>query len=395
MELKLDARKWRRRRGMAKLLEALAASEGETRYVGGAVRDELLDLPVNDVDLATRLRPDEVVKRLQSGGIKAVPTGIAHGTVTAVSDGHPYEITTLRRDIETFGRHATVAFTDDWKEDAARRDFTINALMGDPVTGEIFDYFGGLADLEQRLVRFIGDPFERIAEDHLRILRFFRFQARFGKSEPDPAALEACTARANDLMALSRERIADELLKLLSVAEPVATIKIMLERAILKPVIPEIEPTAWRQLQALVEAERESGLAADPLRRLNALLPRDPEIAGAVASRLKLSNRAKSRIRCASEPEIADPRAAAYRHGVECAVDRLLLAGKPSQASALASWTPPRLPTSGGALIKRGLAEGPAVSRALRGIEDRWVAAGFPSGAEFEAIVAEVLSSPR
>ena len=395
MELKLDARKWRRRRGMAKLLEALAASEGETRYVGGAVRDELLDLPVNDVDLATRLRPDEVVKRLQSGGIKAVPTGIAHGTVTAVSDGHPYEITTLRRDIETFGRHATVAFTDDWKEDAARRDFTINALMGDPVTGEIFDYFGGLADLEQRLVRFIGDPFERIAEDHLRILRFFRFQARFGKGEPDPAALEACTARANDLMALSRERIADELLKLLSVAEPVATIKIMLERAILKPVIPEIEPTAWRQLQALVEAERESGLAADPLRRLNALLPRDPEIAGAVASRLKLSNRAKSRIRCASEPEIADPRAAAYRHGVECAVDRLLLAGKPSQASALASWTPPRLPTSGGALIKRGLAEGPAVSRALRGIEDRWVAAGFPSGAEFEAIVAEVLSSPR
>ena len=395
MELKLDARKWRRRRGMAKLLEALAASEGETRYVGGAVRDELLDLPVNDVDLATRLRPDEVVKRLQSGGIKAVPTGIAHGTVTAVSDGHPYEITTLRRDIETFGRRATVAFTDDWKEDAARRDFTINALMGDPVTGEIFDYFGGLADLEQRLVRFIGDPFERIAEDHLRILRFFRFQARFGKSEPDPAALEACTARANDLMALSRERIADELLKLLSVAEPVATIKIMLERAILKPVIPEIEPTAWRQLQALVEAERESGLAADPLRRLNALLPRDPEIAGAVASRLKLSNRAKSRIRCASEPEIADPRAAAYRHGVECAVDRLLLAGKPSQASALASWTPPRLPTSGGALIKRGLAEGPAVSRALRGIEDRWVAAGFPSGAEFEAIVAEVLSSPR
>ena len=395
MELKLDARKWRRRRGMAKLLEALAASEGETRYVGGAVRDELLGLPVNDVDLATRLRPDEVVKRLQSGGIKAVPTGIAHGTVTAVSDGHPYEITTLRRDIETFGRRATVAFTDDWKEDAARRDFTINALMGDPVTGEIFDYFGGLADLEQRLVRFISDPFERIAEDHLRILRFFRFQARFGKGEPDPAALEACTARANDLMALSRERIADELLKLLSVAEPVATIKIMLERAILKPVIPEIEPTAWRQLQALVEAESESGLAAEPLRRLTALLPRDPEIAGAVASRLKLSNRAKSRIRCASEPEIADPRAAAYRHGVECAVDRLLLAGKPSQASALASWTPPRLPTSGGALIKRGLAEGPAVSRALRGIEDRWVAAGFPSGAEFEAIVAEVLSSPR
>jgi poly(A) polymerase len=224
MELRLDPAKWRRRQGMMKLLDALGAGEGETRYVGGAVRDDLLGLPVNDVDLATRLRPNEVVERLQAAGIKAVPTGIAHGTVTAVSDGHPYEVTTLRRDVETFGRHATVAFTGDWKEDAARRDFTINALMADPVSGEIFDYFGGLADLEQRLVRFIGDPFERIAEDHLRILRFFRFQARFGRGEPDSAALEACTARANDLMALSRERIDDELLMLLSVAKPVATV---------------------------------------------------------------------------------------------------------------------------------------------------------------------------
>jgi poly(A) polymerase len=336
-----------------------------------------------------------VVERLQAAGIKAVPTGIAHGTVTAVSDGHPYEVTTLRRDVETFGRHATVAFTGDWKEDAARRDFTINALMADPDSGEIFDYFGGLADLEQRLVRFIGDPFERIAEDHVRILRFFRFQARFGRGEPDSAALEACTARANDLMALSRERIADELLKLLSVANPVATVKIMLNRAILKPVIPEIGEGAWEQLHALIEAERESGLAADPLRRLAALLPRDPQIAGAVASRLKLSNRARGRIRCASQPDIAEPKAAAYREGVECAVDRLLLNGNPSEAAAIASWTPPRLPIGGGALIKRGLTEGPAVSRVLRAIEDRWIAAGFPSGPDFEAIVDEALSSPE
>jgi poly(A) polymerase len=380
---------------MMKLLDALGAGEGETRYVGGAVRDDLLGLPVNDLDLATRLRPDEVVERLQGAGIKAVPTGIAHGTVTAVSDGHPYEVTTLRRDVETFGRHATVAFTGDWKEDAARRDFTINALMADPDSGEIFDYFCGLADLEQRLVRFIGDPFERIAEDHLRILRFFRFQARFGRGEPDSAALEACTARANDLMALSRERIADELLKLLSVANPVATVKIMLNRAILKPVIPEIGEGAWEQLHALIEAERESGLAADPLRRLAALLPRDPQIAGAVASRLKLSNRARGRIRCASQPDIAEPKAAAYREGVECAVDRLLLNGNPSEAAAIASWTPPRLPIGGGALIKRGLTEGPAVSRVLRAIEDRWIAAGFPSGPDFEAIVDEALSSPE
>ncbi len=241
MELKLDAEKWRKRRGMARLLDALGADEGLTRYVGGAVRDELLGLPVNDVDLATKLSPDEVVRRLEAAKIKAVPTGIEHGTITAVSDGQPVEITTLRRDVSTDGRRATVAFTDDWQDDAARRDFTINALSADPVSGEIFDYFGGLGDLEHRHIRFIGDPLQRIAEDHLRILRFFRFHARFGSDRLDQAALDACTARANDLMALSRERIADELLKLLAVEDPSATIGIMLQRGILKPVLPEIE----------------------------------------------------------------------------------------------------------------------------------------------------------
>jgi poly(A) polymerase len=395
MELKLDARKWRRRRGMAKLLDALGANEGETRYVGGAVRDGLLGLPLNDVDLATRLRPDDVVERLQRAGLKAVPTGFEHGTVTAVSDGHPYEVTTLRRDVETFGRHATVAFTDDWKEDAARRDFTINALMADPVTGEIFDYFGGLADLERRHVRFIGDPFERIAEDHLRILRFFRFHARFGTGAPDAAALEACTRRANDLMALSRERIADELLKLLSVENPVDTVRIMLERAILKPVIPEIDERSWQSLQALILMEAEAGITADPVRRLSALLPRDPLSAGAVATRLKLSNRARKRIACAAEAEISDPRALAYRLAVECAVDRLLLAGRPREAAEIAAWTPPRLPIGGGVLIKRGLPEGPVVSRTLRAIEERWIAAGFPTGPKFDSIVSEALENSR
>jgi poly(A) polymerase len=395
MELRLDAKKWRRHRGMTKLLDALGGGEGETRYVGGAVRDGLLGLPVNDVDFATRLRPDEVVERLQAAGLKAVPTGIEHGTITAVSDGHPYEVTTLRRDVETFGRHATVAFTDDWKEDAARRDFTINALMADPVTGEIFDYFGGLPDLEQRYVRFIGDPFERIAEDHLRILRFFRFHARFGQGEPDAAALEACAARANDLMALSRERIADELLKLLSVEDPVATVRIMLERAILKPVIPEIEASAWPQLEMLVRTEGVADMSPDPLRRLSALLPRDPQLAGAVAARLKLSNRARKRIGCAAGTEISDPEATAYRNGVECAVDRLLLAGQASTAATIAAWTPPRLPIAGGALIKRGLTEGPVVSRTLRAIEEGWIAAGFPTGAAFDAIVADALENAR
>src|SRR5215216_5018897 len=203
LAMKLDAKKWRGRRGMARLLDALGASEGLTRYVGGAVRDDLLGLPVSDIDLATRLRPDEVVERLEAVGVKVVPTGIAHGTVTAVSDGLPVEITSLRRDVATDGRRATIAYTDDWQEDAARRDFTINALLADPGDGTIYDYFGGLPDLEERHIRFIGDPLERIAEDHLRILRFFRFHARFDAGEPDAAAIEACTARANDLMGLS------------------------------------------------------------------------------------------------------------------------------------------------------------------------------------------------
>lgn len=381
---------------MARLLDALGADEGLTRYVGGAVRDALLELPVSDVDLATRLRPEEVVKRLQSAGLKAVPTGIEHGTVTAVSDGHPYEVTTLRRDVETFGRRATVAFTDDWQADAARRDFTINALMADPVTGEIFDYFDGLSDIERRRVRFIGDPYERIAEDHLRILRFFRFHARFGKGEPDPDAIEACTDRANDLMALSRERIADELLKLLAVDDPTPTVRTILERSILSPVIPEIGGEAWRSLEALVGTEAEAAIDADPLRRLASLLPRSPDVAAAVAARLKLSKRTRQRLACAADESIADdPRATAYRAGPACAADRLLLAGRAAEAAAMIGWAPPRLPVSGGALIKRGLVEGPVVSRTLRRIEDEWVTAGFPTGADLDSIVTAAIEQAR
>src|SRR5205823_7898924 len=204
----------------------------------------------------------------------------------------------------TDGRRATVAFTDDWQDDAARRDFTINALSADPVTGELFDYFGGLADLEQRHIRFIGDPFQRIAEDHLRILRFFRFHARFGSGEPDAAALEACTARANDLMALSRERIADELLKLLAVSDPAPTVATMLQRDILRPVLPEIETARLPGLGALIAAERAAAIDPDPLRRLAALLPRDATIAEDVASRLRLSNKARKRVACAVGTEV-------------------------------------------------------------------------------------------
>ena len=394
MELRLDAAKWRKRRGMQRLLRALGADEGLTRYVGGAVRDDLLGLPVSDVDLATKLKPEEVVERLEAGRIKAVPTGIDHGTVTAVSDGQPVEITTLRKDVSTDGRRATVAFTDDWKEDAARRDFTINALSADANSGEVFDYFGGTDDLHARRVRFIGEPLQRIAEDHLRILRFFRFHARFGAGQPDAAGLEACTERANDLMALSRERIQDELLKLLAVDEPSPTVAIMLEHAILEPVLPEITADRLAKLEALIAAEGEAGIDAEPLRRLAALLPRDAAIADDVAARLRLSNRARKRVACAAGTELfSSPQALGYRVGIDCAVDRLLLAGRSAEAALIASWKAPRLSIGGGELIRRGVPEGPVVAKTLRQIENEWVEAGFPTGEELEAIVSRSLKS--
>ena len=396
MELTLDAAKWRRRRGIRRLLKTLGADQGLTRYVGGAVRDELLGLPVNDIDLATRLRPEDVVERLEAAGIKAVPTGIEHGTVTAVSDGQPVEVTSLRRDVSTDGRRATVAFTDDWQEDAARRDFTINALSANPQTGEIFDYFGGLDDLRARQVRFIGEPLARIAEDHLRILRFFRFHARFGSGEPDAAALDACATRANDLMALSRERIADEVLKLLGLPDPAPTVRIMLDREILKPVLPEIEPAALGSLERLISAERDSQIESDAVRRFSSLLPPEPLLAEKIAARLKLSNRARKRLACAVERNLgSNPEALAYRAGTECAVDRLLLAGEPARAASIIRWRIPKLPLGGGTLIGKGLTEGPAVARTLRQIEDQWVEAGFPQGEAFERIVADALAAPK
>lgn len=396
MELTIDAAKWRAMRGMKRLLRALGADEGLTRFVGGAVRDDLLGLAVSDIDLATRLPPDEVTRRLGKARIKAVPTGIDHGTITAVSDGQPFEITTLRRDVSTDGRRATVAFTEDWKEDAARRDFTINALFADPVTGELFDYFGGLADLDHRHIRFIGDPLQRIAEDHLRILRFFRFHTRFGAGAPDAAALDACASRANDLMTLSRERIADELTKLLGMDDPSPTVAVMLDRRILEPILPEIRAERVADLEAIVESERKAAIEPNALRRLAALLPRDPSLAEAIGTRLRLSNKSRKRLACAAQIDLGSgPRQLAYRLGHDCAVDRLLLAGRLSDVVDIAGWESPRLPISGGELIKRGLDQGPIVATTLRKIEQRWVESGFPRGPEFDAIVERALSIAR
>jgi poly(A) polymerase len=386
--VKLPPASWQRREGIGALLRALGADQGHTRFVGGCVRDTLLGLPVSDVDLATQLTPQTVLDRLKTARIKAVPTGLAHGTVTAVVAGAPVEVTTLRRDVATDGRRATIAYTDDWREDAARRDFTINALSADPATREVFDYFGGEADLAARRLRFIGDPLTRIAEDHLRILRFFRFHARFGQGKPDAAGLAACAARANDLMALSRERIADELTKLLALPAPAATVALMVDRGVLKPVLPEIVGAA--PLARLTDRERGAGVAPDPVRRLAALLPRDAHAAAAVAARLRLSKRAAKRLVSAAVPDDGTPAAIlAYRLGADEAVDRILLGDRdPAEARALARWVRPRLQLGGGDLIAMGIEPGPAVARTLQAIERAWGEAGFPADREAQRALA-------
>ncbi len=366
-------------------VDAVLAALPDARFVGGCVRDALAGYAAKDIDLATALSPQAVIEKLEAAGVKAIPTGIEHGTVTAVSGDEHVEITTLRRDVTTDGRRATIAYTDDWLEDAARRDFTINALYADPATGTVFDPFGGVADLKAGIVRFIGIPRDRIAEDHLRILRFFRFYARFGKGKPDPEGLAACAARANDLMALSRERIAMEVLAILALPSPAPVITLMIEAGIFAPVLPEIENAA--PLAQLIAREADAAIAPDPIRRLAALLPKSADIAEAVASRLKLSNAQKKRLmlaRSMSPKHAESAKALAYWLGIEAATDHLLLAGE--DVSALQNWSPPTLPISGGAIVARGVKAGPDVARILKAIEQLWVAEGFPDVPRVDAI---------
>ncbi|GHA00167.1 CCA tRNA nucleotidyltransferase [Novosphingobium arvoryzae] len=378
---------WMQREDLAALIAALGA--GNARYVGGAVRDTLLGIAVKDIDIATPLVPAEVIDRLNAAQIRSVPTGIEHGTVTAILPGGPVEITTLRHDVSTDGRRATVAFATEWQDDAARRDFTINALYADPASGAVFDWFGGLADLSARRLRFIGDARQRIREDHLRILRYFRFQARFGSQPADTEAESACTDLAATLKGLSRERVGMEMLNLLGLPDPAPTVQRMAELAVLPVVLPEADPAA---LAALVAQEAHQGIAPDAIRRLAALLPADPALAEKVASRFRLSGAQKKRLTLAAGRGGAEPdaRALAYRLGREGALDRLLLTG--ADTGALNGWDIPTFPLKGGDIVARGVGAGPDVARILRTVETRWVEESFPDAARVETILSELLT---
>ena len=383
--MRLPDADWQERPGLARVVGALGRSGTSVRYVGGAVRDTLLGLPVVDVDLATVWTPDEVIARCRDAGIKTIPTGIDHGTVTALADGAPVEITTLRRDVSTDGRRATVAFSTDWREDAARRDFTINALFADPATREVHDYFGGVADLEARRLRFIGNAADRIAEDRLRILRYFRFLARFGAREIDAEAFAACRDGARGIGDLSAERVASELTKLLALPDLRFAVGRMDAAGVLAVSLPALADDALDVLNRTVEREARFGIAPDPLRRLTALLPKQVDAATAAVAALKMSNATRAGIADRLPPErfdAGDMRATAYARGSAAARDMALLFAEDGELSAalgaLDGWEPPEFPLRGGELIAMGLPPGPEVSATLARIEAAWVAAGFP-----------------
>jgi len=390
MTERLPAAEWTAREDLAALVRALdSEAEGNCRWVGGVVRDTLLGLSPKDVDMATTLLPEETAARLKAAGIKAVPTGIAHGTLTAVVSGSPVEITTLRRDVSTDGRHATVAFSSDWQDDAARRDFTINALYADPRTLELFDYHGGREDLAARRVRFIGEARERIREDYLRILRYFRFQARFGSMPADAEAESAVSELAAGMKGLSRERVGWELMLLLALPDPAPTVRRMAELGVLAQVLPEAQVAG---LEVLTAHEAALGVGPDALRRLAALLPADPPLTDQVAARLRLSVAQRKRLACAAARDggALDARAMAYRLGMTEARDRLLLADE--AVAALDGWDVPAFPLKGGAIVARGVTAGPEVARLLKAVESRWVAEGFPDEARVSALLDEALA---
>jgi len=368
------------------VLAALLAGGVEARFVGGSVRDALLGKRIGDIDIATPASPERVIELLEKASIKVVPTGLAHGTVTAVVPPRHFEITTLRRDVETYGRRARVAFDADWAADAARRDFTINAIFLTP-DGTLHDPVGGLADLRARRVRFVGDPATRIAEDVLRLLRYYRFEARFGNGAGDGPARAACRAAAHSLPLLSAERVAQELAKLLETPDPIAVLRMMQEDGVLAVVLPEAR--RLKRLQRLIEIEP----AADPLLRLAALIEVDGEGATALAARLRFSNAWRDGLRGLSPPwpvdqrgDVREQRRALYRLGVERYRDVVWLMAAEGEVSRsrltrlldlAGGWTPPVFPLDGRDVTTLGIPTGERVGRLLAAVRDWWEAGDF------------------
>ena len=403
---------WLREGALPRLLDLLDRDAEEARVVGGAVRNELLHEPVGDVDIATTAPPQEVIRRAEAAGFKPVPTGIDHGTITVVVEKRPFEVTTLREDIETYGRHAKVAFGRDWKRDAERRDFTINALfLGRD--GTVYDYVGGLADLDARRVRFIGDADRRIAEDYLRILRFFRFHASYGQvGPPDAAGLSACIKARAGLETLSRERVRMEIVKLLLAPHAVPALAVMVEAGLLETVLGGVPLLA--SCSNMIKLEQALALSPDVTRRLGALGVQVTEDAERLRERLRLTNAEYERMLLmadgwrlvSSAISESDARALLYRLGAEKYLDRVLIAWTRNWDAgagdlrwrALATlaqrWAAPAFPLKAADFTARGVPKGPALGAALRAAEEAWVAAGFPmERAELEKVVEAAVAA--
>ncbi|WP_343211702.1 MULTISPECIES: CCA tRNA nucleotidyltransferase [Bartonella] len=393
---------WLHDEGLQKLLHCLSENGEEARVVGGAVRNQLLGYPVNDIDIATTCVPDEIIKRASENGFKAVPTGYEHGTITVVVKDHSYEVTALRADIEPDGRRAKVIFGRDWKTDAKRRDFTINAIYAD-ANGKIYDDVNGLADIETETLRFIGTAEERIREDYLRILRFFRLYAWVGKGRPDAEAIKACARLKDGLLQLSAERVWSEVKKMLSAPDPTRALLWMRQAAILGIILPETEKWGIDAFRPLIETERVMRLPPDPLLRLFSIVPRDEVRLKKMAERLRFSKLEKTRLMDfarispikynSSDIEI---KKLVYHHGKQAVLDELTLALSNARAHALSNdnalveashytrlrklteqYDIPVFPLTGKDLLPLGITEGPAIGHKLKALEKRWVESGF------------------
>lgn len=394
---------------LSQLMLALNSGGEEARVVGGAVRNALLGEPIGDIDIATTALPDDVLRRAERAGFKAVPTGIAHGTVTVVIESKPFEVTTLRQDVETFGRHATVAFGRDWTVDAQRRDFTMNALSAG-LDGRVHDPVGGLPDLRARHVRFIGDPSRRIEEDYLRILRFFRFHAAYGRGELDRDGLLACIRGREGLDRLSRERVRAELVKLLVAPGVVETLTAMNDSGLLTRVLASVANLA--PLERLVAIEQTLALPAAAMRRLGVMAVTIVEDAERLRDRLRLTNAEFDRLISIAEdwwrgppPTVNRARAMLYEAGPENFTDHALVGWARSHAAvndpawtAYATlprhWSAPVFPLRAADFLTRGVAKGPALGAALATAERAWIAAGFPTEPSAIAQIADQAVRP-